>query len=447
MSKSRELFYRDKESVSDVMKLRFYPFVATTGKGVILKDPDDREYMDFSAGWGVANTGYNHPAIIDAVCRQMKKLSFASTISVLNEESIELAEVLKNLTPGDFEKSVWYGHSGSDANEFIAKIVPVASERSRIVTFVGSYHGQTMGSYAMSGHPAQSRFIGGGNVVKLPYPYCYRCPFEKGQNTCNLFCLRYIEEYIFKAVSSPEQIGAVVIEAVQCDGGDIVPPNGFLKGLEVLCRKHGILFIIDEVKIGFGRTGKFFGFENWDVVPDAVIMAKPMASGQPLSAVVGRKELLNAGTGMHLFTTAGNPVASAASLETIKIIKEEKLAENAERAGNYFIEGLKRLKEKYDMIGDIRGKGLVIGVELIKDRESKEPAPELTSKVLFRAYQKGLLFYDSGIHMNVLEFTPPLIVTKEQIDKALKILEQALTDAIEGKVSEKEISEFAGWSS
>ena len=222
MSKSDQLFQRDKASISQVMKLRFYPFVAEKSRGVILEDPDGKEYLDFSAGWGVANIGYNHPRIETAVCKQMKKLPFTTTTSVLNRESIQLAERLKSLIPGTFEKSVWYGHSGSDANEFIAKIAPLATGKNRILTFVGSYHGQTMGAYAMSGHPAQGRMTGGGNITKVPYPYCYRCAFEKTPDRCDLFCLRYLEDYVFGAVTSPEQIGTMIIEAVQCDGGDIV---------------------------------------------------------------------------------------------------------------------------------------------------------------------------------------------------------------------------------
>jgi len=417
MAKSEDMFSRDARNIGNVLKLRFYPITVEKGKGSILIDVDGKEYIDFNAGWAVANTGYCHPGIIKAVHMQMQRLSFSSLTSVLSAESIELAERLKELTPGNFDKKVWFGHSGSDANEFVAKIAPLASQRPRILTFVGSYHGQTMGSYAMSGHPAQSRFIGGGNVVKLPYPYCYRCAFEKTPCDCGLFCLKYIKNYIFKAVCQPDQVAALVIEAIQSDGGDIVPPDGFLKGLQEICNEHGIYFIIDEVKVGFGRTGKFFGFENWDVVPDAVIMGKPMASGQPLSAVVGRKELMDAGVGQHLFTTAGNPVACAASLETLSVIKEERLEANAANIGIYLLEQFHKLKEKYEIIGDVRGKGLILGIELVKDRDTKEPADEMAALVVYRSYELGLLYYYAGIHSNVLEFTPPLVLTMKEAKK------------------------------
>jgi len=445
MKNSDAMVSRDANSIGDVLKLRFYPFTAVRGNGSNLYDVDGKEYIDFNAGWAVANTGYCHPRIMKAVHGQMKKLSFSSLTSTLSVESIELSEALKKMTPGDFDKKVWFGHSGSDANEFIAKIAPLAAKRPRIATFAGSYHGQTMGSYAMSGHPAQSKFIGGGNVIKLPYPYCYRCPFEKEPCNCDLFCLKYIKNYLFKDVYQTDQIAAMVIEAIQSDGGDIVPPEGFLQGLQVLCNENGIYFILDEVKVGYGRTGTMFGFENWGLTPDAVIMGKPMASGQPLSAVVGRKELMDAGVGLHLFTTAGNPVACASGLETLSIIKEEKLEKNASEIGSYLLEQFDKLKEKYEIIGDVRGKGLITGIELVKDRKTKEPAAEATALIVYRSYELGLLYFYTGIHSNVLEFTPPLVLTMDQAKKAVSIIDRSMEEVLDGKVSKDKIKEFAGW--
>ena len=445
MSKSPAVIQKDKAYVGDVLKLRFNPLVVERGKGAYVYDPEGREYLDFCAGWGVASTGYGHPAVVEAVSRQTEKLSFASTITVYNEEMAALAEHLAKIVPGDFEKKVWFGHSGSDANEFLAKIVPLATKRPRILTFVGSYHGQTMGSYGMSGHPAQSHFIGGGNVVKLPYPNCYRCPFAKEESSCGNFCAEYIENYIFGSVCPPEQVGAVVVEAIQCDGGDIVPPDAFLPALREICDAHGIWLIFDEVKIGIGRTGKMFGFEHWNVIPDAVVLGKPLGAGQPLSAVVGRKELMDAGTGLHLFTTAGNPVACAASLANFKILEEESLLENAKEVGDYFVAGMKKLQEKYEIVGDVRGKGLIMGMELVKDRESREPAADLAAMVSYRSYELGLIYYYAGIHSNVLEFTPPLIITKADADKALEILDKSLEDITTGNFAPEKLAEYAGW--
>ena len=445
MDKGTELYRRDKEVLSSVQKLRFYPFAAERGKGAYLIGSDGKEYLDFSSGWGVATTGYNHPRIVDAVNKQMHKLSFAPTISVINEESVILAEMLTELVPGNGRKSVWFGHSGSDANEFVAKIIPIATGKSKLLTFIGSYHGQTMGSYAMSGHPAQNKFTGSGNVVKLPYPDCYRCPYEKKKPSCGLFCLSYIEDYIFKTIAPPEQIGAIEIEAIQCDGGDIVPADGFLQGLQRFCKMYDMLFIIDEVKIGLGRTGKMFGFEHWGVEPDLVILAKPLGSGQPISAVVGDKNIMDAGVCMHLFTTAGNPVGCAAAIETLNVIRDEKLMENAKETGAYFKQELEKLKDKCEIIGDVRGKGLVLGVDLVKDKRTRAPNPQAAAQVLYRAFELGLLIYNSGIHSNVLEFTPPLIINKEHVDLAVRILEKAFGDVLNGAVTEEKLKMFSGW--
>lgn len=446
MNKSHNLLQRDNNVISDVMKLRFYPLVLESGEGSILRDVDGEEYLDFNAGWGVANTGYNHPRIVEAVCKQMKKLSTSSTISALNEASIQLAERLIALTPGDFPKKVWYGHSGSDANEFIAKIVPLATGKPKILTFVGSYHGQTMGAYGMSGHPSQSKFIAGGNVIKAPYPYCHRCVFDRIPDNCNLFCLKYIEDYIFNFYCKPDQIGAVVIEAIQCDGGDIVPADGFLQGLQRICNKYDIMYIIDEVKVGFGRTGKMFSYEHWDIVPDAVVMGKPLGGGQPLSAVVGKKELMDASISAHLFTTAGNPVACASALETINVIEDEKLMDNAKAVGDFLKDAFIKMKEKYDVISDVRGKGLVIGIELVTDNISKSPADEMAALVVYRSYELGLLYYYAGVFNNVLELTPPLVVTKKQAQKAADIIEQSIKDVLDGKVDKEKVAAYAGWS-
>lgn len=437
---------KDDKLISDVMKLRFTPFVANYANGAVITDAEGRDYLDFSGAWGVLNVGYSHPRIVEVVTRQMQKLQFVPTISVFNEECVNLAEELVELMPGNFEKKVWYGHSGSDANEFLAKMVPLATGRSKMITFVGSYHGQTMGSYGMSGHPALGAFAAGANVIKAPYPYCYRCPFEQKKQNCDLFCARYLEDYVLSAMVPPDQIGAVVIEAIQCDGGDIVPARGFLKALESTCRKHGIMLIMDEVKIGFGRTGKMFGFELAGIKPDAMVIGKALGSGQPLSAVVGTKKLMDAGIGMHLFTTAGNPLACVSALEGIRIIKDEDLCDNAEKMGYYFIQKLNSLKDKYEVIGDVRGRGLVVGMEMIKDKLSREPASELATLIVYKCYELGLLFYNAGMYSNILEFTPPLIITSEQVDTAVDIIGKALNDVLNGRVDKEAADKFTGWS-
>jgi 4-aminobutyrate aminotransferase len=441
----QEFIDRDEKVIGSAMKIRLYPLVAMEASGNRIIDVEGKEYLDFSANWGVANTGYGHPRIVEAVSQQMKKNSFSTFTSVLCEPTVELAEKLVERVPGDFEKKVWFGLSGSDANDCIAKLLPLATGRSRLVSYFGAYHGQTMGSLSLSGHTAQARFIGGGNVTKVPYPYCYRCALGKQPENCDLACLKFLESHVFASVCPPDDTAAIIIEAIQCDGGDIVPPQDYLKHLRQLCDKHGIYLVVDEVKIGIGRTGKFFGFENFGIVPDAVVFGKPIASGMPLSGVVGRANILDAGVASHLFTTAGNPVSTVAGLMTLKIIEKEGLMANAESIGAYMKEKLKDLMGRHEIIGDVRGKGLVLGIELVRDRGTKEPASKETAKICYRAFQKGLVLFYVGIYSNVLEITPPLTLTKEEVDEGIEKLESAMIDVEKGKVSDEELTRFAGW--
>jgi 4-aminobutyrate aminotransferase len=436
---------RDDRAIGSCMKIRFFPLVAREAKGNRIVDVEGKEYLDFSGNWSVANTGYGHPKIVEAISRQVEKNSFTCPISVLCEPTVELAERLIELAPGDFEKKVWFGLSGSDANDCIAKLVPQATRRNRLISYFGAYHGQTMGSMSLSGHTAQARFVGGGNVTKIPYPYCYRCAFGREPDTCGLFCLEFLEKPVFASVCPPEDTAAIIIEAIQCDGGDVVPPQDYLGRLRELCDRYGIYLVLDEVKIGVGRTGRFFGFENFGIIPDAIVFGKPIASGMPLSGVIGRANILDKIAASHLFTTAGNPVSTAAGLATIRVIEEEGLMENAEGVGAYLKQNLMDLVGRHETVGDVRGKGLVLGLELVRDRETREPAPCETAKVSYRAFQNGLVIFYVGVHSNVLEFTPPLTLTRADVDEGVEKLEAAITDVEQGRVSDEEIAPFAGW--
>lgn len=445
LTKSLQLIDREEKVIGSSMKIRMYPLVADKAKRARIFDVDGKEYIDFTANWGVANTGYCHPKIIDAIKKQAEKNTFASFTTVITESGIELAEKLIEITPGDFEKKVTFGLSGSDANDCISKLVTLATGKHRIISYFGAYHGQTMGSLSMSGHTAQAKFIGTGNIVKIPYPYCYRCAFDKTHENCDLTCLRYLENYIFKTICPPEDTAAVIVEAIQCDGGDIVPPAEYMHQLKKICERNNIFIIFDEVKIGVGRTGKFFGFEHFDIIPDAVVFGKPIASGLPLSGVIARKEILDSSVATHMLTTGGCPISTAAALATINIVVNEGLMKNVEDMGNYLKHQLLELKEKYEIIGDVRGKGLILGLELVRDRKTKEPASKETAKICYRAFQKGLIIFYVGIHSNVLEFTPPLNITKEDVDTGLRILEESIIEVLNGKVSDEELQRYAGW--
>ncbi|MFX1520293.1 MAG: aspartate aminotransferase family protein [Promethearchaeota archaeon] len=447
VTKSFDVIDRDEKVIGSAIHIRFYPLSIESGKGVYLYDSDGNEYLDFNAGAAVAICGYGHPKIVKAVQDQVEKLSHHCFTLHSNPVVVELAEKLIQITPGDWAKKIWFGLSGSDANETIYKLVPYATKRRRIMSFMAAYHGQTMGAYTLSGHTAQTEIVGLPNVVKVPYAYCYRCPFGKDLECpeCGLQCVDFIEKQVMTTICPPRDTSCILVEPIQSDGGDIPPPPEFLKGLKELCEKYGILFAVDEVKHGFGRTGKMFGIECFDIEPDIITMAKPMANGMPLSACVAPTEILDSLVAGHLLTTGGHPVSAAASLATLEVIKEENLAKNAAEMGDYLIKRLSEIQQERTLIGDVRGKGLIIGVELVRDQKTKEPASLECAKVMYRAWELGLILIYVGVHSNTIEITPPLIINKEHCDKAIDIINQSIKDVEEGKISDEKIARFAGW--
>lgn len=441
---NNQLLERDKKFVADSLKIRFYPIAIKEGKGSTLIDYDGKEYLDISAGWAVANIGYGNEKMADAIKKQYDQMSFASSVTIPDEPMVDLAEKLTKIVPGDFEKKTWFGMSGSDANDCIFKLIPFSKKRARMLSFMGAYHGQTMGSLSLSGHTAQARFVSGANVVKVPYPNPYRPPFGSEKNVSDQV-IDYIENEVFTTISPADDTAGIIIEAIQSDGGVIIPPDDFLPKLRALCDRHGIYLIVDEVKVGLGRTGKWFAFEHSNIVADAVSIAKPLGGGLPISAVVARKEILDCEYALNLFTASGNSVSAKAALTNLAIIEQEINMDEVTEKGVYFKEQLLQLKEKHDIIGDVRGRGLVLGIELVEDRVTKKPASEQTSAICYRAYELGLIVFYVGIHGNVIEITPPLIITKEEIDQAVAIIDQAFTDLEQGKINMDEVKQFAGW--
>jgi len=433
----------DRALIADALKLRFFPLVVERAEGARVADADGRSYLDFTASWALANTGYSHPHVREAVARQWQRSTFAGLISTLNEPAVQLAERLIALTPGDFEKKVWFGLSGSDANETVGRLLPLATGRRRFVSFIGGYHGTTGTSMSLSAHIAMSGAIGAGNVLKVPYPNPYRPPFGEPPGECAERAIRFLDEYLFRTVCPPEDVAAVIVEALQSDGGDVLPPPEFLPLLEAVCRKHGILLVLDEVKVGMGRTGRMLAFEHTGVTPDLVVLGKSLGGGLPLSAVVGRKDVLD--TGFALFTATGNALCCAAGLANLEAIERDGLSERARRLGEHLAGKLRELGERHPLIGDVRGLGLFQGVELVRDRVRKEPAASEAAKVCYRAFELGLLVFYVGMFSNVLEVTPPLVIAEAEIDEGVGILDQALADVEAGRVDDALVAPYAGW--
>jgi len=298
---------------------------------------------------------------------------------------------------------------------------------------------------ALSAHPAFSDVIGGGHVTKIPYPNPYRNPFGAGSGHVVDQCLRFLEEYLFATICPPGNVAAIFVETVQSDGGDIVPPADFLPKVRALCDRHGILLVVDDVKIGLGRTGRMFSYEHAAIEADLVILGKALGGGLPLSAIVGRAEILDAGTGIALFTTAGNATCCAAGLATLEEIERAGLLERAAVNGRYLHDQLGRLLDQYEIVGDVRGLGLIQGVELVEDRVGKAPNRAAAAAVVYRAWELGLILYYAGNWANVLEITPPLIISRDEIDMGVSMLERAIGDVVGGRVDLDAVGRFAGW--
>ena len=444
-TRSEDVVAREREAIGDVMKIRFYPFVPARADGVRMEDADGNSYLDFIASAGVTNTGYRHPVVAGAIRAALEANWTTMHCCYPSELAVELAERLCALLPGDYDKKAWFGTTGSDANDCLAKLVPIAAGRRRLISFVGAYHGQTAGSAALSGHSAQAKVIGSANVTKVPYPYPYRCPWGPcDADGCSLQCLRFLEEFALGAVSPAEDTAAILLEPIQSDGGDVVPPANFIPALRDLCDRHGIWLLFDEVKTGLGRTGKMFAFEHSGVVADAISLGKPLGGGLPLSAVVGRKEILDVPV-FNLYTLGGSPVPCAAGLASLDVIERERLAENAARTGARLLEGLRDLQSRHPLIGEVRGCGLMVGVELVEDRTTRAPATRDAARLVYRCFELGLLVIYCGLLGNVIEMTPPLTITESDVDAALEVLERALSDVEAGRFDDAKIAPYAGW--
>ncbi len=408
---------------------RDYPLVARRGEGMLVEDVDGNTFLDFSAGIAVVSTGHCHPDVVRAIQRQAETLIHMSGTDFYIPLLARLAEKIAQIAPGDSPKRVYFGNSGTEAMEAALKLARFHTRRHRFIAFLGSFHGRTYGSLSLTASKtAQRRGFGPllPGVVHVPYPNPYRCPVGHPAAQCECDCTDFIENQLFKTAVPPEEVAAIVVEPILGEGGYIVPPQNFLRRLRELANRHGILLIFDEVQCGMGRTGRMWACEHFRAVPDILITAKGIASGLPLGVTVARADLMSWGPGAHASTFGGNPVACAAALETIRLL-EEKYITNAAQMGNTIMARLADWRKKHAIVGDIRGKGLMIGIELVKSQETREPNPEARRKVIQRAFEQGLLILSCG--ESTVRLMPPLIVERDQADFALDVLDRCISEA------------------
>ncbi len=406
---------------------RSYPFVMDHGRGAHVWDVDGNRFIDFTAGIAVVATGHSHPAVVKAIQEQAERFIHMSGTDFYYEVEVRLAERLVDIAPGNSEKQVFLTNSGTEAVEAALKLARYTTGRPRFLSFIGGFHGRTMGSLALTGSKSVQRrgfapLMPG--VTHVPFPNPYR-PMASGGRSESEAVIDYIENNLFARIVPPDEVAAVFVEPIQGEGGYVVPPADFFPLLRDFCGRYGILLVADEVQSGMGRTGKWWAIDHWDVEPDIVCVAKGIASGMPLGAMIARKDLMIWGPGSHGNTFGGNPLACAAALTTIDLLEDHIIA-NAANVGAYMLGRLTQMMDDHPSIGDVRGKGLMIGVELVKDRETKEPATDLCAAVIQQAFERGLLLLGCG--PSTIRFMPPLVIDEETARIGLDIFAEVLTE-------------------
>ncbi len=402
---------------------RPYPLVVERGRGMWIEDVDGHRFLDFTAGIAVCATGHCHPRVVEAIRKQAAELIHMSGTDFHYRRQIELAEKLVALVPGSCAKRVFFTNSGAEAVEAAIKLARHHTRRPYLIAFHGAFHGRTLGALSLTASKTVQREGFGPlvpGVYHVPFPDPYRTPHRSGRDA-----VREIEQRLFGHLVAPEEVAAIVVEPIQGEGGYIVPPPDFHPALRELTARYGILYVVDEIQTGMGRTGKMLAIEHWGVEPDVVCLAKGLASGMPLGAIVARAELMDWPPGAHASTFGGNPVSCAAALETIALL-EQGLIDNARRQGERLRQGCCELANKHRLIGDVRGLGLMLGLDLVTDRKSKQPAVAARDAVIQACFRRGLLLLGCG--ESVIRLCPPLIVETGQVDQALAILDEALSE-------------------
>ena len=425
--KAAALINRD-EAVTSPSLPREYPLVLDRALGCWIIDPDGNEFLDFTSGIAVCNTGHCHPKVVAAAQEQLTRLIHTCGADFYHSPMVRVAEKLGEISPGTGPKRVFLANGGAEAVEAGLKLARHHTGRHGIIAFLGAFHGRTMGAISLT---ASKSIQKGGfgpmvpGVSHLPYGHCYRCTFNLTYPACNLACVDYIEEAVFESRLPPEEVAVIVAEPIQGEGGYIVPPPDYHRAFKALAEKYGILYMVDEIQSGMGRTGKMFAIEHFGVEPDIMTVAKGIASGMPLSAMVAREEVMDWPRGAHGSTFGGNPVSCAAALATLEIIQDG-LVENAVERGRQMKMWLTCLQGEYEVMGDVRGLGLMQAVEFVKDRETKERAPELRDRIIEGCFEKGLCLLSCG--RSTLRFCPPLIISHEELEAGMEIFAQVLAE-------------------
>ena len=430
--KAKEIIEADARYVTPSYPRPSFQLVAERAQGMWVEDVDGNIFLDCNAGVAVCSTGHCHPEVVAAIQQQSEQLIHMCGTDYFYRLMPEFARKMDEITPVPSPTRTHFANSGTEAVETALKLAMHATGREKFIAFFNSFHGRTLGSLSLTSSKVAQRkgFKRQAlDVVHVPYPNVFRHPFTGLQSdaaTVSRASLDWIEQRLFKTTTPPEEVAAIIVECVQGEGGYVPAPKEFLQGLRRICDEHGILLIADEVQSGMGRTGKMFASDHYDFKPDIVCIAKGIASGLPLGATVARADLMDWKPGAHASTFGGNPVALAAALKTIELLERELVA-NSASVGAYLQEGLRKLMSKHDCIGEVRGLGLMVGVEFVEDRDSMKIAPALRDRVEFACYERGLILLGCGT--NTIRWSPPLIITRENVDVALEIFDEAIANS------------------
>ncbi|MFY9731910.1 MAG: acetyl ornithine aminotransferase family protein [Candidatus Acidiferrales bacterium] len=429
--KAKQLVERDAAVVSPSYT-RDYPLVAKIGRGAMIEDVDGNTFLDFAAGIAVCATGHCHPEVVAAIQKQASELIHMSGTDFYYPNLVELAEKLASIAPGKTPKRVYFGNSGAEAIEAAIKLVKYHTKRDKLIAFHGAFHGRTMGALSLTASRSIQRKGFGtllSGVFHMPFPDTYRGTYGIRPESASADCLSYLENELFRRRVDPEEVAGIFIEPIQGEGGYLPAPADFLQGLQRICRKYGIMFVADEVQSGMGRTGKWWASDHAGIEPDIICTAKGIASGMPLSAIIARADVMNWVPGAHASTFGGNPVCIAASIATLGLLERQYMA-NAARMGDYIMKRTADWTEKHKIVGQVRGKGLMIGIEFVRDQKTKEKATDLRNKLVQMAFHKGLLVLGSGD--TTLRLCPPLLIDEAQADFALDTLEACINELERG---------------